>query len=809
MTFRPDRHVHILIIGGGAVGTSIAYHLAREGVKDVLLVEKAQLTHGCTWHAAGLVGQLRGKRNLTRLMQNSVAVFERLEAETGQATSWHRVGSLRLAASRDRWSEIRRSMGQAKSFGVECFALSADEAAARFPYIDRKGIEGAAFIPSDGYIDPYSLTMAYVKGARMGGVRIEEGVLVNEIVREGRRVLGVVTNGGTIGCDILVNAAGLWARRVGAMAGAKVAAGVVEHQYFVTEKALTLDKSLPTLRDPDANFYLKPDAGSFAIGGWEDGTRGCWRGMPPFDFGRELFPANMERLELFALPAAERMPILNEIGIHTVINGPIPVTADGEPILGLAPELDNLYLACGFTAGIAGSGGAGLAISNMIVHGDAGMDLWPFDARRFGVPHAQGRYLEERAIETYGAYYKIHWPAEEGSTGRGLRRSALHETLKAQGAVFGSRFGWERPNWFAPAGTEPVTHGSFEGKPGWFDAVGAEVRAIRERVALIDQSSFSKFEIEGPGAEEALQRLAANDLSGAPGRAIYTQLCNSKGGIEADLTFVHLGPDRFLCITGSGFGVHDGGWIQAHLPASVSLRDVTNSLATINLCGPHARDVLQQVTDDDVSNAAFPFLAAREIEVGNARALAVRVGYVGELGWELYVAQDYAAGLYEALRKAGAEYGIADAGYYAIDSCRMEKGYLYWSGDISPDYNPYEAGLGFAVALDKKTEGDPFIGQAALARIKAEGVGRKICSFTIEGFAPLHGGESIMLDGRVVGYTTSTGYGHTLGKTIAFGYLPSELASAQGFSIEAFGNPHAATRGPRTLYDPKMERLRG
>ncbi len=804
MTFRADRHVHILIIGGGAVGTSLAYHLARDGAKDVLLVEKAMLTHGCTWHAAGLVGQLRGKRNLTRLMQNSVAVFDRLEEETGQHIAWKKVGSLRLAGSAARWSEIRRSMGQAKSFGVECHSLTPDEAEKHFPYIVKDGIEGAAYIPGDGYIDPYSLTMAYAKGARQYGARIEEGVCVEEIVVEGRRAVGVVTNGGAIACDILVNCAGLWAKRVGRMAGVPLAAGIVEHQYFLTEKKLTFDTGLTTLRDPDNNFYLKPDTGSFAIGGWEDGSKGCWRGEPPLDFGRELFAPNMERLELFALPAADRLPVLNEIGIQTVINGPIPVSYDGEPIMGLAPELDNFYVACGFTAGIAASGGAGLALSNMILHGDAGMDLWPFDVRRFGAVQAQGRYLEERAVEAYGAYYKIHWPAEEAHAARGLRRSPLHETLRERGAVFGSKFGWERPNWFLLPGSDAVELGSFEGKPGWFDAVGGEVRAIRERAALIDQSSFSKFEISGKGAFEALQRIAANDLSGAPGKAVYTQLCNEKGGIEADVTILHVAVDHFYLITGSGFGIRDRNWVSRHLPADVTIRNVTSRFATINLCGPRARDVLQAASDDDLSNAAFPFLTAREIEVGNARALAVRVGYVGELGYELYVEQEYAAHVYETLRGAGEAHGIADAGYRAIEHCRLEKGYLYWSGDITPDYNPYEAGLGFAVALEK---GD-FIGRDALAGIKAAGVKRKLCSFTIDGFAPLHGGEAILLDGRFVGSTSSTGFGFTLGKTIAFGYLPVEVASQTRFTVEAFGEAYAAQRGPRVLYDAGMERLK-
>ncbi len=799
-----DRKVRILIIGGGAIGTSLAYHLGRDGAKDVLLVEKAQLTEGCTWHAAGLVGQLRGKKNLTRLMQNSVAVFDRLEAETGQVISWKKVGSLRLASSAARWSEIQRSMGQAKSFGVECQSLSAAEAKKLFPYITTDGIEGAAYIPGDGYIDPYSLTMAYAKGARAQGVKIEERVCVEEIALGGRRALGVVTNRGNIACDILVNCAGLWAKRVGNMAGVALAAGIVEHQYFLTEKTLSFDAGLTTLRDPDKNFYLKPDTGSFAIGGWEEGSRGFHRGLPPLDFGRELFAANMERLELFALPASERLPVLNETGIQTVINGPIPVSADGEPIMGLAPELDNFYVACGFTAGIAASGGAGLAMANMILHGDAGMDLWPFDVRRFSGVHAQPRYLETRAIEAYAAYYKVHWPLEETQSGRDLRLSPLHLTLKNAGAVFGSRAGWERPNWFAPTGIKPVDVPSFEDKPNWFSHVAEECRAIRERAVLIDQTSFAKFEISGAGSEAALQRIAANDLSGPPGKAVYTQLCNEKGGIEADVTLVHVGPDHFYLITGSGFGVRDSGWMARHLPPTVEIRDVTNALAVINICGPRSREILQAVTDADISNAAFPFFGARRIDVGQANVLAVRVGYVGELGYELYIPQEFGAHVYDTLWVAGAAHGIANAGYRAIDSCRMEKGYLYWSGDISPDYNPYEAGLGFCVALDK---GD-FIGREALAKIKAAGLTRKLCSFTIDGFAPLHGGETILHGGKVAGSTTSVGYGHTSAKTIALGYLPMEIADQKDFVIEAFGKAHKAKRGPRCLYDAKMERLK-
>lgn len=805
MSFAADRHARIVIIGAGAIGCSLAYHLARAGEKDVLVLEKAQITHGCTWHAAGLVGQLRGKKSLTRLMQNSVAVFDRLAGETGQATDWKKVGSLRLASSEARWSEIRRSMQLAKSFGFEAHMLTPQEARDRFPYIDPDGVVGAAFIPSDGYIDPYAVTQAFAYAARQNGAKIEEGVCVEDIVIENRRAVGVVTDHGTIGCDVLVNCAGLWAKRIGEMAGVALAAGVVEHQYFVTEKGLEYGDDLPTLRDPDKNFYLKPDVGgAFAIGGWEDGTEGCWGQRAPFDFGRQLFPANMDRLELFALPAAERLPVLNEIGIRTVINGPIPVSADGEPIMGLAPELDNFYVACGFTAGIAASGGAGDAMANWIMHGDPGLDLWPFDIRRFGAPHAQANFLQERAIEAYGSYYKIHWPGEESHAGRGLRRSPLHEALKANGARFGSKFGWERPNWFALDGTTSDETPSFEGKPGWFYAVGEEARAIRERVALIDQTSFSKFEITGQGARAALNRIAAGDLSGEPGRAIYTQLCNEKGGVEADVTLIHAGPERFLLVTGSGFGVRDSAWVRRHLPDGVTMREATNSLAVINVCGPKARDVLQTLTPADLSNAGFPFLAAKEIEIGLATALAVRVGYVGELGWELYVPQDYAVHVYEALKEAGAPHGIADVGYRAIESCRLEKGYLYWSADVTPETTPYEAGLGFAVALDK---GD-FIGREALAEAKAAGPQRKLVTLTVGGFAPFLGGETVLLDDEPVGSLTSAGYGHHLGRTIGFGYLPVELAGREGFAIEAFGTAYDAVRGPRCLYDAKMERLK-
>ncbi len=799
----------IVIIGGGAIGCSIAYHLAKLGKRDVLLLEKAGLTQGATWHAAGLVGQLRSKRNLTRMLRTSVELYGRLEAETGQATDWKPVGSLRLASSKDRWAEIRATATTARSFGFELHLVSAEEAQKLFPLMTTEGVVGAAYIPSDGYIDPSSLTQALAKGARQGGVTIQEGVRVTDLVVEDGRVTQVVTDHGTVRAEVVVNAAGMWARDLGALAGVAIPAAAVEHQYMVTEKLADLPADLPTLRDPDNNFYLKPEVGGLAIGGWEDGapTFGQDGGIPP-GFARELLASNFERFEQIALPAAARVPVLNEVGVRNLINGPIPVSADGEPIMGPAPGLENFFIACGFTAGIAACGGAGRAMAQWIAEGDPGMDLWAFDIRRFGPHHAGTRYLHERAVESYGRYYKIHWPAEEMRSGRGARRSPLYGLLKDKGAVFGSKFGWERPNWFAPAGVEAEDRPSFE-RPNWFEQVGAEHRAVRERVALIDVSSFSKFEVSGPGAFDFLQGLAANDLDKAPGAVVYTQLCNDRGGIEADLTIVRRAEDRFYVVTGSGFGVRDGGWIRSHMPGdgSVGFRELTPAISVINLCGPDSRAVLEKVAEGAVDNAAFPYMTAAELRIGYAPVLALRLTYVGELGYELHVPSDYAAHLYETLWAAGAEFGIANVGYRAIDSLRMEKRYLYWGADITPDYSPYEAGLGFCVKLGK----GEFLGRDALARIKEAGVGQKLCSFTLDTPVQVHGGEAILHAGEVLGVATSATYGHSLGQSIVFGYLPIGVAgpndSGDDYEIEVFCERLPARRHDRPLYDPDRARI--
>jgi sarcosine dehydrogenase len=772
----------------------------------VLLVEKAHLTHGSTWHAAGLVGQLRSKRNLTRLMQNSVALYRTLEHDTGQAIDWHEVGSVRLASSAERWSEMKRAATTARSFGFDMALISAREAQDRFPYITLDGVAGAAWVPSDGYVDPSSLTQALAKGARAGGVRIAQDTLVTgfEYDPGGRRVTRVLTNKTSIDCETVVIAAGIWSREVGRLMGVRIPAAALEHQYVVTEPMKSRDAKLPTLRDPDHNFYLKPEVGGFAVGGWEMGTPAFHANGVPFAFGQELLPPNMERFEEIALATAQRIPAFGELGFKQLINGPIPVSPDGEPIMGQAIERDNVFVACGFTSGIAAAGGAGRAMTEWIMQGYPEMDLWPFDLRRFGDFHAGGRALHERAVHAYGSYYHLHYPGEELTVARDARRSPLWQRLKEAGAVYGSKFGWERPNWFAPPGVKGIEEPSFEGKPNWFEHVAAEHRAVRERVALFDFSSFSKFEVTGSGAFDALQRIVANDLDRADGAVVYTQLCNERGGIEADLTVVRLAADRFYVVTGSGFGVRDSHWLGSHLPAhGVNFSEVTSSRAVINVQGPRSRELLARVCDDELSNGAFPYLSARTIRVGYAPVLALRVTYAGELGWELHVPSEYALHLYETLWRAGEDLGVANAGYRAVDSLRLEKGYRYWSSELSPDTNPYETGLGFAVALEK---GD-FVGRSALQRVNSEGVKRRLACFLMDGFVPLHGNEGILHDGRVIDTVTSGGFGHTVGKSIAYGFLPAALARETRFEIESFGMRHPALRSERAPYDPERRRI--
>ena len=792
----------VVVIGGGVIGASIAYHLACAGERDVVLLEKTQLTDGATWHAAGLVGQFRSQQNLTRLMQDSVDLYETLASETGQETGWKAVGSLRVAASEDRLMELRKAAAAARGFGFEMELLTPSEALALYPLLSTDGLVGALFIANDGHADPYSLTQALAKGVRMHGGRIFENTQVTEFTREGSRITHVVTDQGAIEAEVVVNAAGLWARQVGWMAGVELPAGIVHHQYMVTEKSDLIPDDLPSLRDPDGSFYAKPEPGALAIGGWETST------LPvnpvegfPWENAHHLFEGDLDRMAEIFEPAAHRIPVLNDLGMRTLINGPIPISPDGEPIMGLAPGLDNFYVACAFTSGIAASGGAGKAMANWVLEGDPGLDLWAFDLRRFGPIHANPHYLHARAAESYSHYYAIHWPGEEATAARGVRRSPLYRTLKEKGAVYGSKFGWERPNWFG-GDVEPSWTRSGEA-----ETIGREHRAAREGVVLIDMSSFTKFEVSGRRASAFLQHLAVANVDRPTGGSAYTQLCNARGGIEAEVTVIRRNDDLFWLITGSALGVRDGDWIRRALasfgPEGVEVRDVTSTHGVINLAGPLAHQVLEKITDADIGHAGFPFMTARELNIGYAPTLAYRVSYVGELGWELYIPVEYMEYAYEMLAEAGAEFGITDIGYRAIDSLRIEKRHLVWGSDITPDYNPLEAGLGFLIDWTKPD----FIGAEALARVKADGPARRLVCLALDDPLAVFGGEAILVDGAAVGQTTSGNFGYTVNKSLVLGYLPSELATRNTFEVEAFGRKSKATRIKGAAYDSERWRV--
>lgn len=804
MTRQACKH---LIIGGGIIGCSIAYHLTRMGEQGVVLLEKSALTEGATWHAAGLVGQLRSSRNTTRMLQKSVAMYDRLQNEDGQAFDWKKVGSLRLAATPDRMLEARRLATMARSFDLEMHIISPAEAAALFPYIDVSGLEGAAFIPSDGHVDPASLCQAIAACARRQGADLRQNEKVNDFSVKNGRIAEVLTSEGVWEADTVIMAAGMWSRELGARLGLHVPACAVEHQYIVTEPIPGFPEGLPTLRDPERLVYYKPDAGGrLVVGGYEDNTQPFGDKGIPGEFSRQLLPENLERFGPLAELAARVTPIVNEVGVRQVINGPIPYSADGDFVMGWAPGFDNLMMATGFLYGIAAGGGAGEMIAEWIVEGRPSLDLWPLDVRRFGPHHGSRAFMYPRAVEHYAHHYKMRYPGQEPDSARDLRLSPLHRRLAEQGAVFGAKNGWERPLWFAPDGVPAVDQLDFL-KPGWHAHVSGEHRAVRERVALIDQSSFSKFLLIGPGALAALQTLAVSNMDKPVGAVIYTQLCNPQGGIEADVTITRLGEDWFYIVTGAGFGVHDSDWISRHLPGdgSAHLVEMTSAMAVINICGPRARDVLSAVCEDDLDPQAFAFATCREITVGAAPVRAIRIGYVGEAGWELHIPTEFALHVYDLLWSAGQACGIANVGYRAIEGLRLEKGYLYWSSDITPDTSPYEAGLGGRVHL--KTKGD-FIGRTALEAQRAAGPTRRLCTFVGAPGLPVYGGETILLGGEVVSLASSAGHGHTVGKTILYGYLPEGLMTQAAFELEAFGERYGITRVDGPLYDPENIRLK-
>lgn len=796
-----------VIIGGGIVGCSIGYHLGKMGWKDVVILEKAELTSGATWHAAGLVGQLRQSRNLTRMLSYSVELYNRLEAETGQSTGWKPAGSLRIAASENRMMELKRAATSARSFGLELHLLGPEETRKLFPIMNPKGVVGSAYIPSDGFADPASLAHALAKGARTSGVTILRHTTVTGMTVKKGRVTEVLTDKGPIRTEVVVNAAGMWARSIGLMAGVIVPVCSMEHQYIVTEAIPDMPPDLPTVRDPDGLIYYKPEVDGLAMGGFElNPIPWGMRGIPN-SFTQQLLEPNYEQFEPLSQAAVFRTPCIETVGIRKMINGPDGYSPDGNYILGPSPEVPNFYVAAGMNCfGIAGGGGVGRAMAEWIVEGEPGMDLWPLDIRRFSRHHGSLSFVVDRTSEHYAKHYTLRWPGEENESARGIRRSPLNEVLRSKRAVFGEKNGWERVSWFAPEGMEPVETLSFD-YPNWFEAVGSEHRAVREKVGIIDMASFGKIEVRGPKSFEFLQRLAVANLDKPAGSLTYTQLCNPRGGIECDLTVARIDEDHFYLVTGTSFPTHDLSWISRHLPGDggVFVKDVTSMNSVIGLWGPLARHVLSKVTDQDISNAAFPFASCRHMAIGYAPVTALRVTYVGELGWELHVSYEFAQHVYERLWEAGQEFGLVDFGYRALESMRLEKGYRYWSADITPDYNPFEAGLGFCVDLNK---GD-FIGREALARVKKDGIRRKLCCFSLEKPLRLLGGETILKDGHVSGIITSGGYGYTVGRTVAYGYLPIEDSTHTDFEVEAYCERYPAKRHDKVLYDPERKRVLG
>jgi sarcosine dehydrogenase len=803
-----------VIVGGGIIGCSTAYHLAKLGWKDVILLERHKLTSGSTWHAAGLVGQLRTSANITQLLKYSVELYDRLEAETGQATGWKRNGGLRLACNAERMVEIRRQATTAHSFGLEMHLLSPGEARDLWPIMDVSDVVGAAFLPTDGQANPADIAQALAKGARAAGVMIVEDCPVTAFRSRNGRVAGVATTRGEIACDIVVNCAGQWAREVGALAGVSVPLHSVQHQYLITEPIAGVPRDLPTLRDPDRLIYFKEEVGGLVMGGYEPNPIPWAEEGVPEGFHFALLDADQDHFEPLMLQALARVPALETAGIKRFINGPESFTPDGNFILGEAPELAGFYVGAGFNAfGIASAGGAGRALAEWIAGGEAPMDLWPVDIRRFGPLHRDRRWVLTRTLEAYGKHYTMAWPHEEYESGRPLRVSPLYERLKAQGACFGSKLGWERPNWFAPSGVAAKDVYSY-GRQNWFEAVGKEHRAARERAVIFDQTSFAKFLLVGRDVEKALSWIAANDVAKAPGNLVYTQMLNRKGGIECDLTVSRLTGDSYYLVTGTGFATHDFAWIKANIRDGLDARliDVTSAYAVLALMGPRSREILAAVTDADLGNAAFPFGSWREIMIAGTPVRAIRVTYVGELGWELHLPVETALAVYEALMKAGQPHGIANGGYRAIESLRLEKGYRAWGSDIGPDHTPLEAGLGWAVKLKQNT---PFLGGEALVRQRSEPLKKRLACFTVEDAATvLLGRETIFRDGKQVGWLTSAGWGYTVERNIGYGYVRNPKGvSADWLKSGRYELEVATERMPAEihlapLYDPAMARVR-
>ncbi len=803
-----------VIIGGGVSGCSVAYHLAKAGWTDVVLLERRQLTCGTTWHAAGLIGQLRGSQNMTRLAKYSADLYVKLEAETGVATGMRQVGSISVALTKERHEELLRQATVARIFDVEVHEISPAEVKARYPHLEVGDVVGAVALPLDGQCDPANIAMALAKGARMRGAGIFEGVKVTKVTTADGRVTGVDYEGaegpGHIAADVVINCGGMWGRDLAAANGVTLPLHACEHFYLVTEPIDGLGQ-LPVLRVPDECAYYKQDAGKMMLGAFEPKAK-PW-GMEGIreDFCFDTLPEDFDHFQPILEAAMHRMPLFQTAGIHTFFNGPESFTPDDRYYLGEAPEVKGYWIAAGYNSiGIVSSGGAGMALAHWITEGEPPFDLWEVDIRRAQPFQKNRRYLKERVTETLGLLYADHFPYRQVVTARGVRRSPIHEHLKARGAVFGEVAGWERANWFANPGQEREYRYSWK-RQNWFDNQKAEHMAVRTGVGLFDMTSFGKIRVEGPGALTFLNRISSAQMDVEPGRIVYTMFLNERGGIEADLTVTRLSETAFLAVVPGATLQRNLAWMRANLGDDFAvITDVTAAESVLCVMGPKSRELLSKVSPNDFGNAAHPFGTAREIEIGMGLARAHRVTYVGELGWEIYVSADQTAHLFEVLEEAGAEVGLKLCGLHTLDSCRIEKAYRHWGHDITDEDHVLEAGLGFTVSRKKQS----FIGREAVLRKQDVGLGRRLVQFRLEDPLPLlFHNEAIVRDGKIVGPVTSGAYGQFLGGAVGMGYVPCAGQSEADvldstWEIEVAGVRHRAVASLAPMYDPKSERVR-
>jgi 4-methylaminobutanoate oxidase (formaldehyde-forming) len=801
-----------VVIGGGVGGCSILYHLAKMGWKDSVLVEQYGLTHGSTWHSAGLVGQLRSTVSLTKMMQYSVGLYADLARETGKDPGWHELGGLRIASSQARHEELQRQAGWAQSFGLPIELISPAEAKERFPLMSTDGVVSAAFLPRDGYLDPSQLTFALADGARRHGAEIEQRTRVLEIRLKRGRVHEVVTDGGTIRTDVVVNAGGMYAPQVARMVGVTVPIIPYAHEFLVTEAFDPPLDPLPTLRDPDNLIYYRTEVGGLIMGGYERNPAPWGLDGIPDGFEAELLPEDWPRFEEILQNSIMRVPAMESAEVRKLYNGPEAFTPDGEFILGES-EVPGFWVAAGFCAhGLAGAGGIGWMMGEWITEGEPSLDLWHMDIRRFGGQYRSQRYALARANEVYSTYYDIKYPNHERQAGRPLRLPPAYPQLCALRASFGEKSGWERVNWFdanADAAYEHLRPRGWAGE-NWSSAIAVESLATRTAAGLFDESSFAKIEVKGAGALGFLQRMCGNDVDRPAGSVVYTQMLNARGGIECDFTVTRLGEHRFRIVTGTAFGNHDLGWMRRHAPddGSVILDDVTSALACLGLWGPNARAILQPLTRTDLSNDGLRYMRAEQGAVGHVPCLIARVTYVGELGWELYCPSEYAGGLWDLLMEAGADHGLRPCGYRAIDALRLEKGYRAWGTDITPEDTPDEAGLGFAVRLDGDRD---FIGRGPIEAARAVGgPERSLCCLVLDDPRSVTlGSEPVRVGGEVVGRVTTGGYGYAVERSIAYAYVPAASAHpGTRVEVEVFGEAIGAEVSPEPLYDPGGERIR-